>query len=191
MPFRERLKKTFRRSSSIAEPKIYDPSDRTCSLYYQPGEKIPYKYRRPVEPEHKAHLDSFQFPKAWKRRSNASQYSPMGSRMPSRNNSASGHYDPFDGVRISMGSLNGSRRGSTASAASHSMHRHGHHHDHEFDPNHLETIQSVQTSSRDEHDSSSTTSDLKKLSSDRLFSINELNQALQRAEIDRPASPRS
>ncbi|KAH7128410.1 hypothetical protein B0J11DRAFT_270310 [Dendryphion nanum] len=56
---------------------------------YQPGEKMPpLKYRRPVDPLHKKHLESFDFASAWRRRSDHSIYSPMGSRMPSRKTSA-------------------------------------------------------------------------------------------------------
>jgi hypothetical protein len=56
--------------------------------YYKPGEKMPpLKYRRAVDPEHKKILESFSFSTAWRRRSNASLYSPMGSRLPSRRNS--------------------------------------------------------------------------------------------------------
>lgn len=58
------------------------------SDFYQPGEKMPpLKYRRPVDPEHKARLEAFSFKTAWRRRSNASLYSPMGSRLPSRRGS--------------------------------------------------------------------------------------------------------
>lgn len=55
------------------------------SDFYQPGEQMPpLKYRRPVDPEHKARLEAFSFQTAWRRRSHASLYSPMGSRLPSR-----------------------------------------------------------------------------------------------------------
>lgn len=47
----------------------------------------PLKYRRPVDPEHKARLEAFSFSTAWRRHSNASLYSPMGSRLPSRRSS--------------------------------------------------------------------------------------------------------
>jgi hypothetical protein len=56
--------------------------------YYKPGEKMPpLKYRRAVDPEHKATLEAFSFSTAWRRRSHTSLYSPMGSRLPSRRNS--------------------------------------------------------------------------------------------------------
>jgi hypothetical protein len=79
---------------------VGDPSDLSSSLYYQPGEKIPYKYLRPVEKSHKDNLEGFSWTKAWRRKSNQSQYSPHGSRMPSRAGSATA---PPAGVR--MGSL--------------------------------------------------------------------------------------
>lgn len=95
MPFRERLRKTFSRTSSTS------PSETSLSLQltntstiegrkgshiYQPGEKMPpMKYRRPVAKEHKDHLEAFDFATAWRRVSRHSIYSPHGSRMPSRN----------------------------------------------------------------------------------------------------------
>lgn len=58
------------------------------SDFYLPGEKMPpLKYRRPVDPEHKQRLEAFSFATAWRRHSNASLYSPMGSRLPSRRSS--------------------------------------------------------------------------------------------------------
>src|ERR1700760_2697240 len=101
MGVRDRLKKTFSRRSSSAtnttpsgsENGATDPS----STYYKPGEKIPYKYRRPVEPAHKAKLEGFSWTNAWRRKSNQSEYSPMGSRMPSRQGSA---VAPPAGVRL-------------------------------------------------------------------------------------------
>lgn len=91
MPFRERLKKTFSRRSSATPSQASDRSgpDRNSSLFYQPGEKLPIKYRRPAEPSHMAKLEGFSFGNAWRRRSFHSQYSPMGSRLPSRQNSIS------------------------------------------------------------------------------------------------------
>ncbi|KAF2683735.1 hypothetical protein K458DRAFT_418712 [Lentithecium fluviatile CBS 122367] len=61
---------------------------KTSPNTYGPGDKMPpLKYRRPVNPEHKAHLEAFNWAKAWRRKSEQSLYSPMGSRMPSRRNS--------------------------------------------------------------------------------------------------------
>lgn len=58
------------------------------SDFYKPGEKMPpLKYRRPVDPEHRKNLEAFTWKKAWRRRSNASLYSPMTSRGPSRKGS--------------------------------------------------------------------------------------------------------
>jgi hypothetical protein len=87
MGVRDRIKKTFSRHNSKSSISTSDPTDRKSSHWYQPGEKIPYKYRRPVDPEHKAALDGFSFGEAFKRRSTTSQYSPMGSRIPSRRGS--------------------------------------------------------------------------------------------------------
>ncbi|KAF2431586.1 hypothetical protein EJ08DRAFT_181558 [Tothia fuscella] len=87
MPFRARLKKTFSRNSTSISTSGSDRSSE--SNVYGPGEKIPEpKYRRPVNKEHKQKLEAFSFAEAWRRRSIASLYSPMGSRMPSRKNSA-------------------------------------------------------------------------------------------------------
>jgi hypothetical protein len=78
------------------------------SDFYQPGEKMPpLKYRRAVDPEHKKKLEAFTFGTAWRRHSNASLYSPMGSRLPSRRNSCR--------RRSRSRSMHRSRRGSTAS----------------------------------------------------------------------------
>jgi hypothetical protein len=87
MAIRERLKKTFRRNSTSGTGS--EESSTTEHRVYQPGEKIPQsKYRRPVAKEHKEKLEAFSFANAWRRKSNGSTYSPMGSRMPSRKNSA-------------------------------------------------------------------------------------------------------
>jgi len=51
------------------------------------------KYRQPVDKKHKEHLEAFNFMDSFgglaRRKSQASQYSPMGSRLSSRNNSVS------------------------------------------------------------------------------------------------------
>ena len=92
MPLRTRIKRAFsRRSTDDGGPKK-NPSKtpKVESNVYQPGEKMPpLKYRRPVAPEHKAKLESFNWANAWRRRSAHSIYSPMGSRMPSRKTSYS------------------------------------------------------------------------------------------------------
>ncbi|KAK7535137.1 uncharacterized protein J3D65DRAFT_441962 [Phyllosticta citribraziliensis] len=93
MAFRDRVKRVLGRksssnSSSTSSVKKTSSGRRDSSVWYQPGEKLPpLKYRRPVTKEHKELLDSFSFQKAWRRRSDTSQYSPMGSRLPSRRNS--------------------------------------------------------------------------------------------------------
>ena len=93
MVFRERLKKAFKSSSpssSKASSPIIEQQDiaRWPSNVYKPGEQLPRaKYRAPVKKEHKDKLDSFTFGSAWRRRSQQSLYSPMGSRMPSRRGS--------------------------------------------------------------------------------------------------------
>ncbi|KAF2743952.1 hypothetical protein M011DRAFT_200277 [Sporormia fimetaria CBS 119925] len=83
MAIRARLKRvlTFGKDSdSKRDPRLNDPN-----IYYQPGEKMPpLKYRRPVAPEHKAHLEAFNWDHAWRPHSVISQYSPMGSRLHSR-----------------------------------------------------------------------------------------------------------
>jgi hypothetical protein len=87
MAIRERLKKTFSRNSASGAGS--EDSSNTESNVYKPGEKMPQsKYRRPVAKEHKDKLEAFSFANAWRRKSNGSTYSPMGSRMASRKNSA-------------------------------------------------------------------------------------------------------
>ncbi|KAK7539178.1 hypothetical protein IWX49DRAFT_234163 [Phyllosticta citricarpa] len=96
MAFRERVKRALGRksssnSSSASSVKKTSSGRRDSSVWYQPGEKLPpLKYRRPVTKEHKELLESFSFQKAWRRKSDMSQYSPMGSRFPSRRNSRKG-----------------------------------------------------------------------------------------------------
>lgn len=98
MAIRSRLRRAFTRGSQESEggplSKITSKSSKASkrekvdSNVYQPGEKMPpMKYRRPVDPVHKANLESFSWAKAWRRKSDPSIYSPMGSRMPSRKNS--------------------------------------------------------------------------------------------------------
>lgn len=93
MPFRERIKKVFKSSSpnSSLRKSSTQTSDATTrdprwpSNVYAPGEAMPRpKYRAPVKKEHKDKLESFSFGSAWRRRSHVSEYSPHGSRMPSR-----------------------------------------------------------------------------------------------------------
>ncbi|KAG2168777.1 hypothetical protein D6C90_08632 [Aureobasidium pullulans] len=91
MAFRERIKKALRKASpnsSLRTSSTKDSSkdrDRWPSNVYKPGEPMPRaKYRAPVKKEHKEKLESFSFSAAWRRRSFMSEYSPMGTRMPSR-----------------------------------------------------------------------------------------------------------
>lgn len=94
MAIRSRLRRAFTRGSED-DPNLSSKISskgknraKTDPNVYQPGEKMPpLKYRRPVAPEHKALLESFDWAKAWRPRSVYSVYSPMGSRMPSRRNS--------------------------------------------------------------------------------------------------------
>ncbi|KAL8830273.1 MAG: hypothetical protein Q9191_001526 [Dirinaria sp. TL-2023a] len=102
MPFRERVKRAFGRSisedgsnltqteSKASTKKAKKP--KTPNNVYKPGEVMPkQKYRGPVNKEHKEKLDAFSWGNAFRRRdSDQSQYSPMGSRLPSRRNSLFG-----------------------------------------------------------------------------------------------------
>ncbi|MCJ1285245.1 hypothetical protein MMC26_004585 [Xylographa opegraphella] len=108
MPFREKMRKAFGRSPSSSQtssPGALTPVTSLSQLaqrdkkskkkdkseggdVYKPGEAMPkLKYRAPVDPQHKDRLEAFSFSSAWdamRRKSTQSQYSPMGSRMPSR-----------------------------------------------------------------------------------------------------------
>ncbi|TLD27606.1 hypothetical protein E2P81_ATG10894 [Venturia nashicola] len=93
MPFRAKLRKTFSRHSNPSSQSSADTSSSYGSSSnvdtYKPGEKMPQKYRRPVEKAHKAMLEAYRldFGDSSGRRSFESEYSPMGSRIPSRRNS--------------------------------------------------------------------------------------------------------
>lgn len=95
MPFRAKLRQTFSRTSQRSSQSSADTSSSYGSSssknvdVYKPGEKIPQKYRRPVDKAHKAMLDAYRmdFGESSSRRSFQSECSPMGSRMPSRRNS--------------------------------------------------------------------------------------------------------
>ncbi|KAG9634665.1 hypothetical protein KCU98_g7792, partial [Aureobasidium melanogenum] len=91
MAFRERIKKALRKASpnsSLHKSSTTDSKEgreRWPSNVYKPGEPMPRpKYRAPVKKEHKEKLESFNFASAWRRKSFMSEYSPMGTRMPSR-----------------------------------------------------------------------------------------------------------
>lgn len=92
MPFREKAKALFKtrsRGESLTKTNTKDSSrERYPSNVYKPGEPMPRpKYRTPPTKEHKEKLESFSFAEAWRRRSFQSQYSPMGTRAPSRRTS--------------------------------------------------------------------------------------------------------
>jgi len=93
MSFREKAKSFFRRTRSDSLSKSStkgseDSRERWPSNVYKPGEPMPRpKYRAPPKKEHKEKLESFSFTDAWRRKSFQSQYSPMGTRAPSRRNS--------------------------------------------------------------------------------------------------------
>jgi hypothetical protein len=90
MAIRARAKAFFRRSrnandDTLSKTDSTDSHERWPSNVYKPGEPMPRpKYRAPPKKEHKEHLDSFSFGNAWRRKSFQSQYSPMGTRAPSR-----------------------------------------------------------------------------------------------------------
>ncbi|KAF2815697.1 uncharacterized protein BDZ99DRAFT_120953 [Mytilinidion resinicola] len=105
MPIRQRIKRALTRSSADGHPSLSkSTTNKPDPNVYQPGEKMPpMKYRRPVAPEHKEKLEAFSFARAWRRKSGSSQYSPMGSRMPSRRNStATNGRKSFQTSRLSM-----------------------------------------------------------------------------------------
>ncbi|KAL8651162.1 MAG: hypothetical protein Q9210_003416 [Variospora velana] len=104
MPFRDKVKKAFGKSSD-------DPSESSSDLsqvqskasskkskkqkieypadVYKPGEIPESKYKGPYNKAHQQKLHAFSFAAAFqgRRKSDQSLYSPMGSRMPSRMNS--------------------------------------------------------------------------------------------------------
>jgi len=135
MSIKDRVRKLVRRGSSSTSSSSSSKSSKSSAsstdgvLYYQPGEKIPYKYKRPVDPAHQAQLEAFSFATSWRRTSIASQYSPMGSRLPSRQAS-------MVGLRLqAMAHAN----------TSHSQDEGGD----SIPPNHLSPIESVSTAGLD------------------------------------------
>ncbi|MCJ1248217.1 hypothetical protein MMC30_005434 [Trapelia coarctata] len=107
MPFREKMKKAFGRSPSGASSSTLTTVLSTTSStkkskkgkkqeesyenwpenVYKPHEMPRPKYRGIVDKKHKDRLEAFSFGsalEAMRRRSGQSQYSPMGSRLPSR-----------------------------------------------------------------------------------------------------------
>ncbi|EME85825.1 uncharacterized protein MYCFIDRAFT_88431 [Pseudocercospora fijiensis CIRAD86] len=95
MAVREKVKGLFKsKSQSDRDSQLSKTStqasdrERWPSNVYKPGEPMPRpKYRAPPKKEHKERLEAFSFTEAWRRKSFQSQYSPMGTRAPSRNNS--------------------------------------------------------------------------------------------------------
>lgn len=117
MAFRERIKKALRKASpnsSIHKDSTDTPKGRWPSNVYKPGEPMPRaKYRAPVKKEHKEKLESFSFASAWRRKSFMSEYSPMGTRMPSRRGSFISRKS-FGGRSSLRNSMNMSRRNSVS-----------------------------------------------------------------------------
>ena len=95
MPFRDKMKRAFGKPgdeefsltqvSSKASRKEKKPKREYPDNVYKPGEAMPRpKYRAAYNKEHQDKLSAFSFGNPWKRReSDQSQYSPMGSRLPS------------------------------------------------------------------------------------------------------------
>ena len=120
MAFRERIKKALRKASpnsSLHKSSTTDSNkgrERWPSNVYKPGEPMPRaKYRAPVKKEHKEKLESFSFASAWRRKSFMSEYSPMGTRMPSRRASLISRKS-FGGRSSLRNSMNMSRRNSVS-----------------------------------------------------------------------------
>jgi len=120
MAFRERIKKALRKASpnsSIHKDSTTESNksrERWPSNVYKPGETMPRaKYRAPVKKEHKEKLESFSFASAWRRKSFMSEYSPMGTRMPSRRASLISRKS-FGGRSSLRNSMNMSRRNSVS-----------------------------------------------------------------------------
>lgn len=94
MAIRERARALFKsRSKTDRDSQTSGSSkastERWPSNVYKPGEPMPRpKYRAAPKKEHTEKLEAFSFAEAWRRKSFQSQYSPMGTRAPSRRNSA-------------------------------------------------------------------------------------------------------
>lgn len=95
MPFRDKVKRAFGRPgeetndltqiSSKSSRKEKKTKREYADNVYKPGEVMPKpKYQAPFNKAHQDKLSAFSFGDAWKRRkSDHSQYSPHGSRLPS------------------------------------------------------------------------------------------------------------
>lgn len=137
MPFREKAKNLFRprsKTTSSTASSTANTSSSSGSLYhtsthdtlaslseslsrwpsnvYKPGEPMPRpKYRAIPKPEHTARLQAFQFSDAWatgRRNSGMSQYSPMGTRAPSRRTSVASLAAAADGTTAATTRANSS-----------------------------------------------------------------------------------
>ena len=91
MPFRAKMKRAFGKDSPEdgSDPPKKEKKQKVPDNVYKPGEPMPRpKYRGPWDKEHQDKLTSFSFAKAFGRRnSDHSEYSPMGSKLPSRRGS--------------------------------------------------------------------------------------------------------
>ena len=100
MPFREKMKRAFGRAPSTGDGSelaktTSKASKKDAENIYRPGEMPKPKYRGPYNQAHQDKLSAFSFGGAWTRRkSDQSQYSPMGSRLPSRRGSMLGGRSP-------------------------------------------------------------------------------------------------
>ena len=91
MPFRAKVKRAFGRDSAEegSDTPKKEKKQKLPDNVYKPGEPMPRpKYRGPWDKEHQDKLGSFSFASAFRRRkSDYSQYSPMGSKVHSRRGS--------------------------------------------------------------------------------------------------------
>ncbi|KAK3725554.1 hypothetical protein LTR37_000524 [Vermiconidia calcicola] len=93
MAIREKAKNLFKskrsRGNSLAKTDTSSSDrERYPSNVYKPGESMPRpKYRAPPKKEHTEKLEAFDFAEAWRKKSFQSNYSPMGTRAPSRRSS--------------------------------------------------------------------------------------------------------
>ena len=104
MPFRAKVRRVLGRPSvseegadltqTTSKASKKEKKPKAPNNVYKPGEVMPKpKYRGPVNKEHQEKLRAFSFAGAFGRRnSEQSQYSPMGSRLPSRRNSVLGKF---------------------------------------------------------------------------------------------------
>ncbi len=92
------MRKVLGRDSSNTEGGSTATKTKSKVDIYKPDELPPSKYRSPYNKPHQDKLKAFSFGDTFNRRkSDQTEISPMGSRMPSRKNSA------FDGQRSNVG----------------------------------------------------------------------------------------